>query len=117
MTTQRWVGSSLNRKQVSRITVANTWTAADTYTLTIDNVDFILTIGTLVTTTQVAVTIFQALTGATFTDTTASCTIPVADGGAFLIPQFSEFAATNATATQVDKTGNGSGALAGKPFT
>ncbi len=117
MATARWVGSSLNRKQVSRITVANTWTAGDTYTLTIDNIDFILTIGTLVTTTQVAVTIFQALTGTTFTDTTASCTIPVADGGAALIPQFSEFTATNGTATLVDLTANGSGALAGKPFT
>jgi len=119
MATARWVGSSLNRKQVSRITVANTWTAGDTYTLTIDNIDFILTIGTLVTTAQVATTIFQALTGTTFTDTTASCTIPVADGGAALIPEFSEFTATNNTASQVDLTGNGSNpaALAGKPFT
>lgn len=117
MATQKWTGASLNRKQVSRITVANTWTAADTYTLTIDNIDFIITIGTLVTTAQVATTIFQALTGTTFTDTTASCTIPVADGGAALIPQFSEFTATNATASQVDLTANGSGALAGKPFT
>ena len=119
MATCRWIGNSLNRKQVTRITVANTWTAADTYTLTIDNIDFILTIGTLVTTAQVATTIFQALTGTTFTDTTASCTIPVADGGAFLIPQFSEFTATNNTASQVDLTGNGStpAALAGKPFT
>lgn len=117
MATCRWTGGSLNRKQVSKITVANTWTAADTYTLTIDNVDFILTIGTLVTTAQVATTIYQALTGTTFTDTTASCTIPVADGGASLIPQFSEFTATNDTASQVLLTANGSGALAGKPFT
>lgn len=117
MATCRWTGASLNRKQVTRITVANTWTAADTYTLTVDNIDFILTIGTLVTTAQVATTIFQALTGTTFTDTTASCTIPVADGGAALIPQFSEFTATNNTASQVDLTANGSGALAGKPFT
>lgn len=107
----------MNRKQVSRITAAGTWAAADTYTLTIDNIDFILTIGTLVTTTQIAVTIFQALTGTAFADTTASCTIPVADGGASLIPQFSEFTATNNTATLVDLTANGSGALAGKPFT
>ena len=78
MATIRWVGSSLNRKQVSRITVANTWTAGDTYTLTIDNIDFILTIGTLVTTAQVATTIYQALTGTAFTDTTASATIPAA---------------------------------------
>jgi len=117
MATARWVGSSLNRKQVTRITVANTWTAGDSYTLTIDSIDFILTIGTLVTTAQVATTIFQALSGTTFTDTTASCTIPVADGGAFLIPQFSEFVSTNNTASQVDLTGNGTGAIAGKPFT
>lgn len=117
MSTCRWTGGSLNRKQVSKITVANTWTAGDTYTLTIDNVDFILTIGTLVTTAQVATTIYQALTGTTFTDATASCTIPVADGGASLIPQFSEFTATNDTASQVLLTANGSGALAGKPFT
>jgi hypothetical protein len=102
---------------VTRITVANTWTAADTYTLTIDNIDFILTIGTLVTTAQVATTIYQSLTGTTFTDTTASATIPPADGGASLIPQFSEFTATNLTASQVDLTANGAGALAGKPFT
>lgn len=117
MAVARWTGASLNRKQVTRITVANTWTAGDQYTLTIDNIDFILTIGTLVTTAQVATTIYQALTGTTFTDTTASCTIPVADGGASLIPQFSEFTATNATASQVDLTANGTGALAGKPFT
>ncbi len=117
MATCRWTAGSLNRKQVSRITAAGTWAAADTYTLTVDSVDFILTIGTLVTTTQIATTIFQALTGTTFTDTTASCTIPVADGGAALIPQFSEFTATNGTATLVDLTANGSGALAGKPFT
>ena len=120
MATQRWVGASLNRKQVSRITVANTWTAGDSYTLTCDNIDFIITIGTLVTTAQVATTIYQALTGTTFTDTTASCTIPVADGGANHIPQFADFVATNATASQVDLTGGtvtSPVGLEGKPFT
>ena len=75
MATVRWSGSSLNRRQLNRITVANTWAAADTATITIDSVDFIITIGTLVTTTQVATTIYQALTGTTFTDPTASATI------------------------------------------
>lgn len=117
MTTHRWIAASLNRKQVSRITVANTWATSDTYTLTINNIDFIITIGSVTTTAGVATTIYQALTGTTLTDTTASCTIPVADGGAALIPQFSEFTATNATASQVDLTANGTGALAGKPFT
>lgn len=117
MTVSRWISASLNRKQVSRITAALTWGAGDTYTLRINSVDFIITVGTLVTTTQVATTIFQALTGTAFTDTTASATIPPADGGANLIPQFSEFTATNPSAGVVDLTSNGSGALAGKPFT
>ncbi len=120
MTIQRWVGSSLNRKQVSRITAAGTWGAADTYTLTIDSVDFILTIGSLVTTTQIATTIFQSLTGTNFTDSTASATIPPADGGANHIPQFADFIATNNTATLVDLTGGSNSnppGLEGKPFT
>lgn len=115
--TLRYRGASLNRKQVDKITVANTWATSDTYTLRINNVDFIITIGANTTTAQVATTIFQCLTGTTLTDTTASCTIPVADGGAALIPQFSEFTATNGTASQVLLTANGSGAMAGKPFT
>lgn len=119
MATCRWTGGSLNRKQVDLVTMSGTgdWVAGDTITLTVDNVDFIITIGTLVTDAQVATTVYQALTGTTFTDTTASCTIPVADGGGSLIPQFSEFTATNATSGVVTLTANGTGALAGKPFT
>jgi hypothetical protein len=116
MATLRWKPASLNKKQTYTITVANTWAAADTVTVTIDNVAFIITIGTLVTTAQVATTIQQALSGTTLTDTTASCTIAVADGGAALIPQFSEFTAT-VSSSVVTLTGNGTGALAGKPFT
>lgn len=119
MTTSRYTGASLNRRQVDLITMSGTgdWVQNDTVTLTINNVDFIVTIGTQVTDAQVATTVFQALTGATLTDTAASCTIPVADGGGSLIPQFSEFTATNATSGVVTLTSNGSGALAGKPFT
>jgi hypothetical protein len=120
MATRRWHGTSANVKQITTITVANTWTAGDTATVTIDTVAFVITIGTLVTTAQVATTIYQALSGTTFTDTTASCTIAVADGGASLIPQFSEFTATNATASVCTLTGgtvSSPSALAGKPFT
>jgi hypothetical protein len=116
MATLRWKPASLNKKQTYTITVANTWAQNDTATITIDNVAFIVTIGTLVTTAQVATTIQQALSGTTLTDTSASCTIAVADGGAALIPQFSEFTAT-VSSSVVTLTGNGTGALAGRPFT
>src|SRR5690242_10836660 len=117
MSNIRWTGASLNKKQINTLTIANTWAAADTVTLSIDNVDFVVTIGTLVTTAQVATTIYQALSGTAFTDTTATSTIPPGDTGASLIPQFSEFTATNTTASVVHLTGNGTGALAGRPFT
>lgn len=116
MSTLRWKPASLNKRQTYTITVANTWTAADTVTITIDNVAFIITIGTLITTAQVATTIQQALSGTAFTDTTATCTVSIADGGAASIPQFSEFTAT-VSSSVVTLTANGSGALAGKPFT
>ncbi len=118
MTTHRWIAASLNKKQVNTITIANTWAQNDTVTLTISNIDFVITIGTLVTTTQVATTIKEAISGTAFTDTSASATISPSDGAANLIPQFSEFTATSSSAV-VSLTGNGSNpaALAGKPFT
>ena len=119
MASPRWTGASANIKQVTTITIALTWATNDTITVTIDNIAFVVTIGTLVTTTQVATTLYQALTGTTLTDTTASCTIPVADGGAAIIPQFSDFTVANPSNGVVTLTGNGTNpaALAGKPFT
>lgn len=114
--TLRWRSASLNKRQADTITIANTWAQNDTCTLTINNVDFVITIGTLVTTTQVATTIKEALNGTTLTDTSASCQPPISDIGAQFIPQFSELTATSSSAV-VTVTANGSGALAGKPFT
>jgi hypothetical protein len=123
LATRYYRGAGANVRQTKTITVANTWAAADTATVTVDSVSFVITIGTLVTTTQVATTIFQALTGTTFTDTTAACTISAADGGATAIPQMGvyEFNATNPSAGIVLLTGGPATAspawLAGKPFT
>jgi hypothetical protein len=117
MAVPKWRGSSLNIRQQTTITIANTWTAADTVTITIDNVSFVITIGTLITTAQVATTIYQALQGVAFTDTTASATILTADGGGVTIPQFSEMTAAAPTASVVTLTSNGTGPLAGKPVT
>ncbi len=93
--------------------VALTWTAADTITLTIANLDFVITIGSLVTTAQVATTVKQAFNGETLTDTTAACTVPVADGGAQAIPQFKEFVASVSGSTVTFTARN----TFGKPIT
>ncbi len=112
MATHRWLGHAPGIKQVATIVVANTWAQNDTFTLTVDNIDFVITIGTLVTTAQVATTIKQAINGETLTDTSASCTIPVADGGGQFIGQLAEVVATvnSSTVTLTART-------AGKPFT
>jgi len=119
MATARWISNSLNRKQVNTLTIANTWATNDTATLTINNVDYVITIGTLVTTAQVATTIKEFLSGSTTTtDTTATGTISAADGGAQLVPLFSELTATVSSSVVSLSINQSSPAyLAGKPFT
>lgn len=113
MADTNWEGRAVDIKQVDTITVANTWAQGDTVTITCDGLDFVITIGTLVTTAQVATTIKQAFNGETLTDTSASCTIPIADGGAQAIAQFAEAVAT-VSSSVVSLTAR---STEGKPFT
>ena len=120
MATRRWKGKAKDVLQVDTITIALAWTAGDTITVTCDGIDFVVTIGSLVTTAQVATTLQEAFSGASeFTDTTASCSPTLAQGGAQAIPQFREAVATVSgsvvTLTGVLATVNGiSGS---RPFT
>lgn len=113
MTVHDWVGQAVNQKQVATGVVALTWAQGDEITLTIDDLDFVITIGTLVTTAQVATTVKQAFNGETFTDTAATSTIPPADGGAQAIPQFAEFIASVSGSTVTFTARN----AYGKPIT
>jgi hypothetical protein len=94
MATKIWLGHALNTRQVDTITIANTWAQNDTMTITIDNIAFVVTIGTLVTTAQVATTIKQAFNGETLTDTSASCVPTITQGGAQTMGQFAEIVAS-----------------------
>lgn len=92
-----WRGTAAKKRQQDEIVIALTWAQGDTITLTIGGVDFTITIGTLVTTPQVATTLKQAFNGETLTDTDASYSTY---GGARAIPEFREFdAATVASST------------------
>ncbi len=104
MATPKWRGSAVDVRQVATITIANTWAAGDTITVTIDNLDVVVTIGTLVTTTQVATTLYQALAAVAFTDTTASVVPSYAQGGPPVIGNFAELTATNPSAGVVSLT-------------
>jgi hypothetical protein len=118
LATRYWRGASANIRQTYTITIANTWAQNDTATITIDSVAFVVTIGTLTTTAQVATTIKQAFNGETLTDTSASATVSAADGGAKSIPQFSELTASVSGSVVTLTTNQTSPAgLIGKPFT
>lgn len=112
MATRTWQGRAKAVKQVNTITVENTWAQNDTATMTINGLDVVVTIGTLVTTSQVATTIKEALMGTTLTDTSASVSPTIAQGGAQLLGEFAEVEATvsSAVVTVTART-------AGKPFT
>ena len=104
-----WTGHAAAIKQVDTITIANTWAADDTCTLTINSKDLVVTIGSLVTTAQVATTIRQAIENIAFTDSTASMNL---DNGKNDFPELSEVVATvsGAVVTLTAKK-------AGRPFT
>jgi hypothetical protein len=112
MSTTKWFGHAPAVKQAATCVVANTWAQNDTIVFTIDNITFTVTVGTLVTTAQVATTIKQAFNGETLTDTSAAVTFAIADGGAQYVQQFAEILASVNSST-VTFTGR----TAGKPFT
>lgn len=115
MATRVWKGKAKDVLQVDSITIANTWAQGDTCTITCDGIDFVVTIGTLTTTAQVATTIKQAFNGETLTDTSATCSPTIAQGGAQLIPHFAEAVASiDSAATSVVVL---TARTAGKPHT
>lgn len=109
MSIRRLLNNAAATRNVHTITIAGTWVAADTITITIGGVALVITVGSLVTVTQIAVTVVQAILGTTFTDTTA--VVAPANGGQTL-PMFTEFTATSALGV-VTLTAS----TTGKPFT
>lgn len=106
MATRTWQGDGVAIAQTGTATVANIWAADDTIIFTVNGKAFTLTIGTLVTVTQVAATIVEAINGTAFTDTTAAVNV-----AASTIPEFAEFTASSAVGV-VTITSD----TAGKPF-
>jgi hypothetical protein len=118
MATRRWLGAAKNVRQVDTITVANTWATSDDVTVTINGVDLVIVIGSLVTTAQVATTIKQAINGETLTDTAATVSPPIADGGGRALAYFREItAAISAASTSVVEITGGQTGDYDKPFT
>lgn len=110
MATVRWIGNALPVAQVTTITISGTWATSDTATVTINNKDITITIGTDTTTANVATAIKEAINGDTQTGT-GDHTFSVSNGQS--IPEFREVTATvasNVVTLTADST-------VGKPFT
>jgi hypothetical protein len=75
MAERRWQPKATPVPEKYTVTVAGTWAAADTATVTINEKDLTLTVGSLVTTAQVATSIKEMINGDSFTDPTATATI------------------------------------------
>ena len=93
------------RKAQYTLTIAGTWLAGETVTIPIGGNSIVVTIGSLVTTAQVATTIAQAWESSAFTDTTASV---VPQGGGVSMAEFSAMTAT-ASASVVTIVGDVAG--------
>lgn len=91
MATPSFIGNAVPINYRGTITVADTWAGGDTATATINGKDLVTTVGTLVTTSQVATSIQQAWEASAFTDTTASKS---PTGGGPTIPEMAEITAT-----------------------
>ena len=81
MATNRWIGKAKQVTQVDKIAISGSWASTNTITVTINGVAAVLTVGALTTTDQVATSLKQAWNGETLTDTSASCSPTIADGG------------------------------------
>src|SRR4051812_9645855 len=67
MATPRWIGAALDVAQVDSITVALTWAANDTLTVTINGRDLVLTVGATTTTASIAQALLEMINGDTIT--------------------------------------------------
>lgn len=96
MATLRWIGAAGNRPQVTTITVANAWAAADTVTVTIGGQAIVLTLGTTSATsvTAVATAITAMINATSRTDDLESGDSRTAGGQQ--IPQWREVEASSA---------------------
>src|SRR5687767_13046576 len=114
MATKVWAGNAHATKQITTLTVAGTWAAADTETLTINGKDIIITIGNGTTTAQVATSIKDAWNATSRLDGQGDTTNTSNVGG----QEFGEFSEAEAviysTSTSVVRI---IGRTAGRPFT
>jgi len=113
MATRYWVGRASAIKQITTITVANTWAAADTCTVKINEKELVITCGSTTTTTAtVAAAIKEAFMAPDRLDGTSASSNATSNAGGQQWGEFREITAS-VSGSVVTLIGN----TAGKPFT
>ena len=113
MATTYWTGNAHSVKRIDTVTVANTWAAADTVTLTINGKDLVITCGSTTTTTAtVATAIKEAWMSSTRLDGSSASSNATSNFGGQEFGEFREVTAS-VSGSVVTLIGN----EAGKPFT
>ena len=92
MAQKSFVNNAAATKQQYAITMTGTFVAGETITITMNSKTLVVTIGSLVTLTQVATTVKEAWQSSAFTDTTASC---LPQGGGTSVGEMSTMTATS----------------------
>ena len=92
MAQKSFVNNAAATKAQYALTMTGTWLAGETITITMNSKTLVVTIGTLVTLTQVATTVREAWQSSAFTDTTASC---LPQGGGTSVGEMSTMTATS----------------------
>lgn len=93
--TYDWIGNAHAVKQISTITVANTWAAGDTATITINDKDLVITCGSTTTTTAtVASAISEAWNAGSRLDGTSSSSNATSNFGGQEFGEFREMVAS-----------------------
>lgn len=110
MATVRWIGNAQGVKQVTTIAVTGTWATNDTATLTINGKNVTVTVGTDVSTSNIADILARAVNGSDDTPNLLNDESRNVNGQE--VPEFTEVVASNSAATLTLTS-----ATAGVPFT
>lgn len=110
MATVRWIGNAQAVKQVTTIAVSGTWATSDTATLTINDKNVTVTVGTDVSTSNIADILARAVNGDDDTPNLLNDESRNVNGQE--VPEFTEVVASNSGATLTLTS-----AVAGVPFT
>ncbi len=113
MAIRRWLGNALAIAQKQTITIAGTWVANDTVTVTCNGLDLVLTVGTTVTTAQIATELAAALGS---TSSTLGTGYSVNERGPN-IAEFREFVSGDTAPSASGSVVTLTGKTKGKPFT